>query len=65
MTVINTGGWDDSWTHRVDNFTWPTGYNGATGEKMLDGELRIYNDQNIEGFGGYNTSLNIDESQPE
>jgi len=30
---------------------------------MLDGELRIYNDQNIEGFGGYNTSLNIDESR--
>jgi len=32
---------------------------------MLDGELRIYNDQNIVGFGGYNSSLNIDESQPE
>lgn len=65
MTVINTGGWDDSWTQRTDNFTWPTGYNGATGEKQLDGELRIYNDQNIVGLGGYNTSLNIDESQPE
>ena len=65
MTVINTGGWDDSWTYREDNFTWPTGYNGATGEKVLDGELRIYNNQNIVGFGGYNTSLNIDESQPE
>ena len=65
MTVINTGGWDDSWTYREDNFTWPTGYNGATGEKVLDGELRIYNDQNIVGFDGYNTSLNIDESQPD
>ena len=63
MTVINTGGWDDSWTHHEDNFTWPTGYNGATGEKILDGELRIYNDQNIVGLGGYNTSLNIDESR--
>ena len=65
MTVINTGGWDDSWTQRTDNFTWPTGYNGATGEKQLGGELRIYNNQNIVGLGGYNTSLNIDESQPE
>ncbi len=65
MTVINTGGWDDSWTQRTDNFTWPTGYNGATGEKVLDGELRIYNNQNILGFGGYNSSLNIDENQPE
>ena len=65
MTVINTGGWDDSWTYREDNFTWPTGYNGATGEKVLDGELRIYNNQNILGFGGYNSSLNIDENQPE
>lgn len=65
MTVINTGGWDDSWTQRTDNFTWPTGYNGATGEKMLDGELRIFNNQDIVGFGGYNTSLNIDESQPQ
>ena len=65
MTVINTGGWDDSWTYREDNFTWPTGYNGATGEKVLGGELRIFNIQNIVGIGGYNTSLNIDESQPE
>lgn len=65
MTVINTGGWDDSWTQRTDNFTWPTGYNGATGEKVLEGELRIFNNQNIVGFGGYNSSLNIDESQPE
>ena len=65
MTVINTGGWDDSWTHRTDNFTWPTGYNGATGEKQLGGELRIFNNQNIVGYGGYNTSLNIDESQPD
>ena len=65
MTVINTGGWDDSWTYREDNFTWPTGYNGATGEKQLGGELRIYNYQDIVGFGGFNTSLNIDESHPQ
>ena len=63
MTVINTGGWDDSWTHREDIFTWPAGYNGATGEKILGGELRIYNNQCIVGFGGYNSSLNIDESR--
>ena len=63
MTVINTGGWDDSWTQRTDNFTWPTGYNGATGEKILGGELRIYNGQSILGPGGYNNSLNIDESR--
>ena len=63
MTVINTGGWDDSWTHREDNFTWPTGYNGATGEVVLDGELRIYNDNKSTEWGNYNRSIIIDENQ--
>ena len=60
MTVINTGGWDDSWTYREDNFTWPTGYNGATGEVVLDGELRIYNDELVPHFTGYNVPVKID-----
>ena len=64
MTIINTGGWDDSWTYREDNFTWPTGYNGATGEKMLDGELRIFNDNLINpGIREYNNQSIIDESR--
>ena len=62
MTVINTGGWDDSWTQRTDNFTWPTGYNGATGEKELGGELRIYND-NSKWYSEYNSWNIIDESR--
>ena len=62
MTVINTGGWDDSWTHREDNFTWPIGYNGATGEKELGGELRIYND-NSKWYSEYNSWNIIDESR--
>ena len=60
MTVINTGGWDDSWTYREDNFTWPTGYNGATGEVILDGELRIYNNEFVPHFTGYNVPVKID-----
>ena len=62
MTVINTGGWDDSWTQRTDNFTWPTGYNGATGELVLDGELRIYND-NKKWYSEYNSWNIIDENR--
>ena len=62
MTVINTGGWDDSWTYREDNFTWPTGYNGATGEKMLDGELRIFNN-NYKRYSEYNSWNIIDENR--
>ena len=62
MTVINTGGWDDSWTQRTDNFTWPTGYNGATGEVVLDGELRIFND-NKKWNSEYNKQNIIDESR--
>ena len=63
MTVINTGGWDDSWTNREDNFTWPTGYNGATGEKVLDGELRIYNDNESAQWTDYNRATIIDQSR--
>ena len=61
MTVINTGGWDDSWTQRTDNFTWPNGYNGATGEVELDGELRIFTDEFVTPFTGYNIPTKIDE----
>ena len=63
MTVINTGGWDDSWTQRTDNFTWPTGYNGATGEVVLDGELRIYNDNESTQWTDYNRATIIDQSR--
>ena len=61
MTIINTGGWDETFCSRENSFEWPNDYNAANDTFNIDGQLRIYNGQRVGHYYNIDTCCYIDQ----